>query len=122
MTSLAQTQAYTANSDAIYHKKLPKNGEIVKDVQIIANGFSDVVAIGALAEFIYIADSELGFYAIEHLPDGDFSDPRPMELAKEDTFGKPKPKAMVVFKLGALTFLMNAATALTASVALMALF
>lgn len=81
---MAQTTKSSSEAEAgdertaIYYKKLPKTGEIIKEVDIIANGFSEIVSIGSFGNYIYVADSELGFYAIEHLPDGDFSEPRPM--------------------------------------------
>ena len=91
---------------------------------IIADGFKDVVSIGSFGGFIYVADSELGFYAIQYLQElEDFSEPRLMEIKQgEDQAQTPKPTTMVVFTLGGLALFMNAGVALAASLALMTLF
>ena len=93
---------------------MPKTGEVTSDVKMIASGFSDVVAIGSIGGFIYVADSEMGFYAIEAYLDDEFSEPRPISIIESNVGSPPKPIAMVVFMMGGV---MNA----TASVAAFAM-
>lgn len=90
-------------------------------MKMIASGFTDVVAIGSFGGFIYVADSEDGFYAIEAFLNDEFSEPRPIVLNESNEGSPPKPIAMVVFTLGAL---MNATTsvAVFATLAFMSFF
>ena len=83
---------------------------------ILADGFKDVVSIGSFGGFIYVADSELGFYAIQYLQaQEEFSEPRLMDIKQgEDQTQAPKPSTMVVFTLGGLALFMNAGVALAA--------
>ena len=91
---------------------------------IIADGFTEIVSIGSFGGWIYVADSELGFYGIEYdQMTMDFSEPRQMVIKHgENSDQVPKPTAMVLFTLGGLAQLMNATAAIGASLALMALF
>ena len=47
---------------------------------MISGGFSDIVSIGSMTEFLYVADADKGFFAIETFPDNMFSEPRPLKL------------------------------------------
>ena len=91
---------------------------------IIADGFSEIVSVGSFGGWIYVADSELGFYGIEYDQMAmDFSEPRQLLIKHgENSDQAPKPTAMVLFTLGGLALLMNTTAVIGASLALMALF
>jgi len=79
---------------------------VTSDVKLIDNSFSDVVAIGAFNEYLYVADKAKGFFAVEVFGNDEFSEARPLKLEYEN--GKagleatPAAVAMVVFALNAL--------------------
>ena len=116
----------TSNGErtALYAKPLPNSGEIAKEVSIIADGFTEIVSIGSFGGWIYVADSELGFYGIEYdQMTMNFSEPRSLNIKHGENAEKsPKPATMVVFTLSGLALLMNATAVIGASLALMALF
>ena len=69
---------------------------------MISGGFSDIVSIGSMTGFLYVADADKGFFAVETFPDDMFSEPRPLELTTASESSAPKPKAMVVFTMGGI--------------------
>ena len=122
---LAQTASTnTEDKSAVYFKRVPTSGEIAPEVKIIANGFTEIVSIGSFGGFIYVADSDLGFYAIQvDTQAEEFSEPRKMEITQgENSTTAPKPTTMVVFTLGGVALFMNASAALVISLGLMSLF
>ena len=70
-----------AENSAVYYKRLPRSGEIAKDLKMIGTGFTDVVAIGSFDNsFVYIADADLGFFAMEAFENDEFSEPVPIPM------------------------------------------
>ena len=67
--------------------------------------------------FLYVADANKGFFAVETFPDDMFSEPRPLELTTSTESSAPKPKAMVVFTMGAI---LNATLSMATIVTLLA--
>ena len=66
---------------ALYYKHIPKEEEgTSSSVSMISGGFSDIVSIGSMTGFLYVADADKGFFAVETFPDNMFSEPRPLEL------------------------------------------
>jgi hypothetical protein len=98
---------------------MPKSGEISTDLKMIATGFTDVVSIGTYDnQFIYVADSTQGFFAIESFTDDEFSQPRPITITVEGKSDSPKPISMVVFTLDAIV---NFSLSLTAILVIVSL-
>ena len=95
-------QVNEAKRTALYYKHIPKPDEASPNVSMISGGFSDIVSIGSMTGFLYVADSEKGFFAVETFPDDMFSEPRPLALKTSTASTAPKPKAMVVFTMGAI--------------------
>jgi hypothetical protein len=56
-TSLTET--------AIYYKSMPPNGLPSKQINFVSDRFSAVVALSTIDNYIYVADSKEGFFAIE---------------------------------------------------------
>jgi len=44
---------------------MPKSGEFSKQVNFVTDMFQHIISLGTLDNFIYVADAEQGFYAIE---------------------------------------------------------
>ena len=80
---------------------MPKSGEISKEVKMIGTGFTEIAAIGSFGSFIYVADAQDGFFAIESFAGDEFSKPRDMGL-KGATGSAIRAKTMVVVALGGL--------------------
>ena len=94
----------TTSKAAIYYKNVPKTGEITPIVNRVIDGFTDLVSVTAIDEFIYFADSNLGVFAIEAYPDGTFSEARPITLHTGDTL-KPiasMPTTMIIFAMSGM--------------------
>ena len=111
--------ASSSENSAIYYKHVPSDGEVSSEVKKISNAFENVVSIGTFDNsFLYIADAAKGFFAIEVMPDDEFSEPRPIELTVNEQ-NAPKPTAMVIFTLNAVWG--YSAAVWTASIAIAAL-
>ena len=99
-TKLAEINEPTRT--ALYYKHIPKPDETSSSVSMISGGFSDIVSIGSMTGFLYVADADKGFFAVETFPDDMFSEPRPLELTTSSSTTAPMPKAMVVFTMGGI--------------------
>lgn len=92
------------DKDAVYYKNIPRTGEVHSVVNKVAGGFEGLVDVGSYDEFIYVADSR-GIMAIEAYQNGDFSEPRPLNLELRGRINElaPSPKHMVIVALGGLS-------------------
>ena len=92
------------STSAVYYKNVPRTGEVTGVVNRVIGGFEDLVSVVTLDEFIYVADSTVGIFAIESYRDGTFSEPRPITLKTGDAEDSvaPMPTTMVIFALGGL--------------------
>ena len=91
------------SKDAIYYKNIPRTGEVHSVVNKVAGGFEGLAGVGSYDEFIYVADSR-GVQAIEAFQNGDFSEPRPLNLELRGRIDEsaPSPTRMVIVALGGL--------------------
>ena len=83
---------------------MPKTGSASKDIKQISGEFENIVSVASLDTFFYVADANLGYYAIEAITMDNFSEPRPipgLQGEKEGDF--IVPTVMVSFTLGALS-------------------
>ena len=88
--------------NGVYYKNVPREG-LSSDVKRISDDFDSVVAVASLDTFFYIADRELGFYAIEAKSEDTFSEPRKIDgLYNAETGDFMTPTVMISFTLGAL--------------------
>ena len=83
---------------------MPRTGEVTGVVNRVIGGYEDLVSVATLDEFIYVADSTEGIFAIESYADGTFSEARPITLRTGDAEDSlaPMPTTMVIFALGGL--------------------
>lgn len=65
----------TMTNTAIYFKAVPKTGLHSQQINFVTDQFQDVVSLATLDNYIYVADGEEGFYAIESKADGSYSSP-----------------------------------------------
>lgn len=66
---------------ALYFKSLPADGSSSKFVNFITDRFNAIVSVGTIDNFIYVADSAEGFFAIEPTLDGSYGDPVAIPVA-----------------------------------------
>lgn len=77
----------TLTNTAIYFKAVPKTGEHSNQINFVTDQFQDIVSLATLDNYIYVADGEEGFYAIESKEDGSYSSPitLPLHIASTDS-------------------------------------
>lgn len=94
----------STSTSAVYYKNVPKTGEVTSVVNKVIDGFQNLVSVAVFDEFIYIADSTQGIFAIEAYTNGTFSERRTITLNTGDILHPeaPKPTTMVTFTLGGL--------------------
>ena len=106
---MAPSTGNTLTNTAIYFKAVPKSGQVSQQINFVTDQFQDVVSLSTIDNFIYVADGEEGFYAIESKPDGTYSSPITLPLKSTDSSYNfstqadlPRPVAMVVFAMSAV--------------------
>ena len=82
---------------------MPTDGSSSKFVNFVTDRFTSIVSVATIDNFIYVADSTEGFFAIESTSDGSYTEPVALPVAFSDKRQElPKPLAMVIFTMKAI--------------------